>query len=183
MQAVMAGGVRSGEEALVRDGVAHLERRASEIFGAAAPTPAPPRWFVVGLPSFAAAVVLAMVAGAFYLRAGRPPTLPADVSTGGEVTRSLTVAVRGPIGDVGEAPRRLEWLAVARAVRYRVRLMEVDRRELWSTSTPALGADLPAEVRAAWAPARTLVWDVTAYDASGTAIAESGPQSVRLVLR
>ena len=70
-----------------------------------------------------------------------------------------------------------------RAVRYRVRLMEVDRQELWSTSTSALGVDLPAPVRASIAPGRTLLWDVTAYDAAGAAIAESGTQSFRVVPR
>jgi hypothetical protein len=61
--------------------------------------------------------------------------------------------------------------------------MEVDRREVWSTSTPALEVDLPAPVRTALTPGRTLLWDVTAYDASEAAIAESGAQSFHLVLR
>jgi hypothetical protein len=105
------------------------------------------------------------------------------VTTGDEVTRSLTVAVRGPVGDQVEAPRRFEWLAVDRAVRYRVRLMEVDRHEVWSTSTSAAGVDLPSPVRTSIAPAKTLLWDVTAYDASGATIAESGAQSFRLTPR
>ena len=105
------------------------------------------------------------------------------MTTGDEVTRSLAVTVRGPVGDQVESPQRFEWLAVDGAVRYRVRLMEVDRRELWSTSTSALAVDLPPPIRTSIAPGRTLLWDVTAYDAAGAAIAESGTQSFKVVPR
>jgi len=181
---VTSGDVRTGEADVVRDGVARLERRAAEIFGAAGVAAPPPRrWFgLSGLP-VAAAVVVLVIAGSLYLRVAKPPELPGGVTTEDEVTRSLTVVVRGPLGDQTEAPRRLEWRAVDGAVRYRARLMEVDRREVWSTSTPALEVDLPAPVRTALTPGRTLLWDVTAYDASGAAIAESGAQSFRLVIR
>ena len=109
-----------------------------------------------------------IAAGSSYLFLTRnAPELPSRVTTGDEVTRSLSVRLRGPIGEQTELPRRFEWLAVDRAVRYRVRLMAVDRQELWSTSTSALGVDLPSPVRASIAPGRTLLWDVTAYDAAG----------------
>ena len=87
------------------------------------------------------------------LRDRKAPELPGSVTTGDEVTRSLAVGVRGPVGDQAEAPRRFEWLAVDGAVRYRVRLMEVDRREVWSASTSAPGVDLPAPVRTRSLPA------------------------------
>ena len=143
----------------------------------------PRRWFGLGRLPVAAAVVALVVAGGLYLREGQPPELPGGVTTGDEVTRSLAVVVRAPLGD---RPRpRGDWSggAVDGAVRYRVRLMEVDRREVWSTSTSALEVDLPAPVRTALTPGRTLLWDVTAYDASEAAIAESGAQSFHLVLR
>jgi len=141
-------------------------------------------WLRPGLfPVAAAAAAFLFVAGVLYTRVARAPELPHGVTTEGEVTRSLTVTTRGPVGDVREPPRRLEWVAVERAVRYRVRLLEVDRREVWSESTSALEVDLPSSVRASFAPGRTLLWDVTAHDASGAVVAESGPQPVRLVLR
>jgi hypothetical protein len=105
------------------------------------------------------------------------------VTTAGEVTRSLVIAVRSPVGDLAEPPRRFEWLAVDRAVRYRVRVMEVDHREVWSSVTPAAEVDLPPAVRSSIGPGRTLLWEVTAYDASGAAIAESGAQSFRIASR
>jgi hypothetical protein len=136
------------------------------------------------LVAMAAVLLLAIAAGSFYLLVNRTaPELPRRVTSGDEVTRSLAVTVRGPVGDQSEAPRRFEWLGVDRAVRYRVRLMEVDRHEIWSTSSTAPEVDLPSSVRSSIAPGRTLLWDVTAYDAAGAAIAESGLQSFRLAPR
>ena len=142
------------------------------------------RFKVFQLAAVAAVLLVAIATGSFYVLVTRQaPPLPPSVTTGDEVTRSLAVMVRAPVGDQVEAPRRFEWLGVDRAVRYRVRLMEVDRHEIWSTSSTAVGADLPSSVRSSIAPGRTLLWDVTAYDASGGAIAESGAQSFRLAPR
>ena len=105
------------------------------------------------------------------------------MNTADDVTRSRSIAVRGPVGDLRESPRRFEWVEVDRASRYRVRLMEVDRREVWSAATAAAGIDLPPQVRALSVPSKTLIWDVTAYDSSGLAIAESGSQAFRLTPR
>jgi hypothetical protein len=140
------------------------------------------RWLRSGMaPLAAAAAVALVVAGSFLLRA-KAPELP-SATTGPEVTRSLAVGVRAPLGDQAEAPRRFEWTAAAGAARYRVRLLEVDRREVWSTSTAGLVAELPPDVRATMAPGRTFLWEVTAYDTSGAVIGESGPQAFHLVLR
>jgi hypothetical protein len=147
-------------------------------------TSATREWLRPGLfPVAAAAAVFLFVAGVLYTRVARAPELPHGVTTEGEVTRSLSVTVRGPVGDVVEVPRRFEWVAVERAVRYRVRILEVDRREVWSESTSALEVDLPSSARAFFTPGRTLLWEVTAYDASGAVLAESGQQPLRLVLR
>jgi len=192
LHAVTSSGVRPEEAEIVRDGAAQLQQRMTEILAADRVGPlSPRRWFGFGtFPVAAVAAVLligigiGMATGAVYFLSIRnAPELPGSVSTGDEVTRSLAVMVRGPVGDQVESPRRFDWLAVDRAVRYRARLMEVDRQEVWSMSTPALGVDLPPVVQTSIAPGRTLLWDVTAYDAAGAAIAESGPQSFRLVPR
>jgi hypothetical protein len=171
---------------IVREGVGRLERRMSEIVGSV-PIEEPPwrRWLLLGVFRGAAAVasVLLLVVGGFYLLTTKAPHLPTTVSTGNEVARSLSVKVRRPVGDQVQAPNRLEWLAVAGAAQYRVRLMEVDRREVWSTSTAATAVELPADARVVIVPRKTLLWDVTAYDAPGRPIAESGAQSFRLVSR
>ena len=132
-----------------------------------------------------AAVLLAgIAAGSFYFYLIRDaPVLPDRVTTGDEVMRSLSVKLRGPIGEQPDVPRRFEWAAVDRAVRYRVRLMAVNREELWSISTSELGVEPPSSVRASMTPGRTLLWDVTAYDAAGRPVADSGMQSFRVAPR
>ena len=131
----------------------------------------------------AAGVVLALVVGSYYVLPRRAPELPPSSAADRDVTRSLTLAVRSPIGDQPEAPRRLEWVASDRAVRYRVRLLEVDRREVWSATTTAAAADIPAEVQSSFTPRRTFLWDVTAYDAADRIVSESGSQSFRVLPR
>jgi hypothetical protein len=184
MQALTSRGVQPHEAAIVRDGVARLERRS---FGRAPATRAPRKlWLPQPAPRLAAVVALVLltiVASRLYFRGSDVPALPTSVSTGDDVLRSQTISVREPVGDLREPPRRLEWIAVDKASRYRVRLMEVDRREVWSASTTATRLELPPDVRALSVPSKTLVWDVTAFDSSGAPIADSGPQTFRLVGR
>jgi hypothetical protein len=186
LEAVTSGALRPEEAQIVRDGAARLEQRMAERLAAdrVETLPRPRRPGFSAFPLAAVAAVLLMATGSFYfLLMRKAPELPGSVATGDEVTRSLAVAVRGPIGDQAEPPGRFEWIAVDRAVRYRLRIMEVDRNEVWSTSTSAPGVDLPPAVRTSIAPGRTLLWDVTAYDAADATIAESGTQSFRVVPR
>jgi hypothetical protein len=183
LQAVTSDTARAGEAEIVREGLERLERRASPAASVGrGEAPFRRRWLSLGAAPLAAAVILA-AAATFYLRRGTAPDLPPGVTTDGEVTRSLAIAVRGPIGDQAEPPARLEWQPVKEAVRYHARLLEVDRREVWSTSTADAGVDVPGPIRASMAPGRTLLWEVTAYDGAGGVLAESGPQSFRLVVR
>jgi hypothetical protein len=60
--------------------------------------------------------------------------------------------------------------------------MEVDRSELWSVDVARTAVNLPATVREHIVPAKTLLWDVTAYGASTTTpIATSDVERFRLV--
>jgi hypothetical protein len=183
LQAFADAEIRADEQAAVRDIVTELRRREHEIFGAAAvPEIRQRSWLqlVSVRHALSLATVLLLMVGSFYFLKSTPPRLPSDISPGGDVTRSLTVALRGPVGDQVEAPRRLEWQPVAGAVRYRARVMEVDRRELWSIDTGSTAADLPPAVRAQIVPAKTLLWQVTAYDASNATLAESRLERFRL---
>jgi hypothetical protein len=123
---------------------------------------------------------LLIAGGSYYLLNPPSPRLPAAVSPGSEVTRSLSVAVRGPVGDQADVPERLEWKPVAGASRYRVRLMEVDRHEIWSTEVTGTTVPIPAAVRGQIVPAKTLLWQVTALDSGNRAIAESGIEQFRI---
>jgi hypothetical protein len=184
--AVTAANVRADEAALVREGVGRLEQLWAGV-PADRGGVSRPRWFRFDTfrgAALAAVLLMGIAVGSSYLFfTRRAPQFPDRVTTGDEVTRSLSVRLRGPVGEQVEGPRAFEWLAVDGAVRYRVRLMEVDRQELWSTTTAALEAELPAAQRASIAPGKTLLWDVTAYDAAGGPIAESGLQSFKVVPR
>jgi hypothetical protein len=143
-------------------------------------------WAFDSLRANATAAVLLVgivAAGSYLLVARRAPVLPGQVTTGGEVTRSLSITIRGPIGEQRDVPKRFEWLPAAGARRYRVRLMTVDRQELWAASTTATEVELPASMQPALGPGRTLLWDVAAYGDADVLIAESGTQSFRVVPR
>jgi len=183
LQAFAEGAVAEHERGAVRDIVAQLERREPEILTApAVPEIRRSRFMLFGSfrHALSLATVLLVVVGGYVIFNSRPPRLPADAVSDGGATRSLAVGLRAPIGDQAAAPQRLEWRRVSGAVRYRVRLMEVDRRELWSTESATTAVDLPEPIRALIVPAKTLLWQVTAYDASNTAIGESNPGRFRL---
>jgi hypothetical protein len=126
------------------------------------------------------AVVLLGVGLTIELRRGRQPSL--DTSTGSaEVLRSSAIAILSPVGDLREKPAEIRWEAAPNAARYRVRIMEVDRTELWSTDTRSRRIDLPPEVRNLILPWKTLLIQVAAFDASGQKIAESETARFRLL--
>jgi hypothetical protein len=186
LRAVTSRGVRPDEEALVRDGAARLDRRSSEILAGHLRQSSRPRWFRSGafrVGALAAVLLIGIATGSYLFLTRNAPGLPSGVTTVDEVARSLSVRLRGPIGEQVESPRRFEWLPVDRAARYRVRLMGVDRQELWSTSTSAPGVDVPSAVRASIAPGKTMLWDVTAYDAAGRLVGESQMQTFRVAPR
>lgn len=132
----------------------------------------------------AAAVILGVAAaGSYYGLSRRAPEPLPSVTTGPEVTRSLTLGVRAPVGDVAEVPRRFEWVASERAVRYRVRVLEIDQHELWSATTAGTSVEVPSRVQSELAPRRTFTWDVTAYDAGDRIISASELQSFRVLPR
>ena len=183
LRAFTAPAVRDDEAAAVRWGVEQLQRREQEIFGGARPRDSSVRrWLSAGRmrPAFAMAAILLAIVGGYYLTTPTVPRLPTEIGAGPDATRSLTVALRGPIGDQTAVPGRLEWQPVSGAVRYQVRLSEVDRHEIWTSDTTDSAIDLPPEIRALIVPGKTLVWQVTVYGASNALIAESSAERFRL---
>jgi hypothetical protein len=124
----------------------------------------------------AAAAVLAMVG---YL-AWDPEPRVGPSPPGELIYRTVTVQVVGPTGDVLEAPAELSWVAVDGAVRYEVQVLEVDRTILWRTTSLSERVLLPGSVVERIVPGKTLLWEVTATDGSGTSIASSGTQRFRV---
>jgi putative zinc finger protein len=184
LRAFAADRTEAGEADLVRESVARLRRREAEVFGDRTAR-APRRWnrFAGVSPFLGVAAVLLIAVAGFYLSEPRAPVLPTTIDAGREITRGTDIVVGAPVGEQVAAPARFEWSAVDRAARYRVRLLEVDHHELWSAETTAAGLDIPSDVRTVIVPRKTLLWTVTAYDATGRVVAESAPQPFRVAAR
>jgi hypothetical protein len=136
------------------------------------------RWLT---PATAALVLALVVAGVtIELRQGRQPRLDTTVG-GAEVLRSSAFAVLSPVGDVKEKPADIRWEAAPNAARYRVQIMEVDHKNLWSIETATPRIDLPVAVEDLIVPAKTLLIQIAAFDANGNKLAESEIVRFRLL--
>jgi hypothetical protein len=110
---------------------------------------------------------------------GRRATLP-PVPDGADVMRSRSVEIIAPMGDISAVPTNVRWHAAKGATRYSVRLLEVDRTPLWSTTVTQPSATIPADVQAKIVPLKTLVLQVTALNDAGSVVGASGDRSFRL---
>lgn len=133
------------------------------------------RWQMVPV----AAGVLFLVVGGVYLRQGnevlRPP------AGGEQVWRSQQFAGLAPLGDVAAAPAELQWDAVPGAGKYLVRVMEVDRTEIWRAEAAGTRIALPAEVCAQMSAGRSFLWIITARDGAGSTVAETNLQTFHIL--
>jgi len=124
-----------------------------------------------------AAGLIFVVAGGMYLRQGNEGLRPAGEAP---VWRSQGFAGVAPLGDVAAAPADLEWEAVSGAAKYQVRVMEVDRTEIWRAESSGTRILLPPEVRAQMTAGRSFLWTVTAHDVTGSTVAETGLQTFHI---
>ena len=179
MQMFESGEVRPDESAAVRQVVERLQagRRAAE------PERLPWwRWLAAMRmrPVILGMATLLVVAGVgLQLRQSAAPTL--HRVSGDEVLRAHDTVILAPAGDVSEAPREIRWQATTGAVRYHVRLLEVDGTELWNAETDADHIAIPADVTARIVPAKTLLVRVSALDAASHKLAESEPVRFRVL--
>jgi len=132
--------------------------------------------------AFAMAVILA-VAGIVvrYRTTSVPPAVNQGSQTGQEVFRSGSFNMLSTTGDLQERPKEIRWEKVPNAVNYQVRLLEVDRNELWNATTREGHIDLPSAVQARIVPAKTLYWQIEAFDSSGAKIGATGLVRFRLL--
>lgn len=168
-----------------------LQKRSKEILRQAAPAGKREPWWkaLFTMPSMAQAslaMALVLVVAGTVLHFGTS-TLPSSLNqtngTGPEVLRSGSFAVISPSGDLREAPKQIQWEKVPNAVRYQVRLLEVDQNELWKTEATDDHIDLPASVRSRIVPAKTLFCEIVALDSSGGKVADTGLVRFRLLLK
>jgi hypothetical protein len=166
-----------------------LQKKSKDIFERAFPAPAKLTWWKsatgfrrLAQASFAAAAVLLLVSGVVFLRtSSRQPQLAADSQTRPEVLRSSSFALLSPSGDLEERPQQIRWEQAPKAASYQVRLLEVDRSEVWKANTSDTRIELPEAIRARIVPAKTLFAEVTAFDSSGNQIAATELVRFRLV--
>jgi hypothetical protein len=164
-----------GEGASVQWIAAETKRR---VFADAQATRAvkAPWWRIPRFALMAAGLVLVVGAAALLwpTSAGVDGTIPSTVY------RAAMIDVVSPVGDVSAAPTDLQWKVVPGAVRYDVRLAEVDGTEVWAATAFAPRVDLPANIQAVARPAKTLVWTVIARDDAGRELATSGETRFRV---
>jgi hypothetical protein len=178
-----AGAPRETETEAVRAITSRLRARSNEIFQATrAPAEVRERWWRARWLSPAAlvlAVILVVVALSLQMRNAPPGLRSPDPDR--EVLRSNAISVIAPSGDIQQAPSEIRWQAAPNAVKYQARLLEVDDTELWKAETRETRIELPAAVRARVVPAKTLLCQVLAFDASGHLVAQSETVRFRLL--
>jgi hypothetical protein len=125
----------------------------------------------------AAATVLAAAVG--YVMWDPEPGVE-NAATVEHEYRSAGIRVLSPAEELDRAPDELTWQPVSGDVRYDVRVLEVDGTLLWSTLSVTPGVRLPPAVLAEFVPGKTIVWDVTARNSAGVAVAHSGTHRVRV---
>jgi hypothetical protein len=181
-----SGTLDEAEAEPVRQIAQRLRARSSEIGGAVPAAPRPLWWRGFWQVRWLSPALLAAAAVLIFFGVGlesrrSAPVLHLPSSPGDETLRSNAVEGLTPSGDIGQRPMELRWKAVRAAVRYRVRVMEVDGHELWSAETTDTQLELPNDVRLQILPQKTLVWEVRGVDASQRVVAESGNVRFRLL--
>jgi hypothetical protein len=136
----------------------------------------------VSVAALSLAAMLVAVVAATYLTTAKEPVLVSDGSTGQTVLRSQAVVAISPKGDLTKAPTELRWQPVPGADHYSVKLMEVDRVELWQGSSKQPSAMLPEAVREKIVPGKSLLWQVTAINENGKALATSQVERFRVAI-
>lgn len=140
-----------------------------------------PSWgSIVRTPALrlAAAAVLVIGVGVGIRRAATPP--PLTGGPGGGVTRSSSLELLTPIGEVGVAPAELSWAAVEGASSYAVTIRAVDDTELWRGETAETAVALDETLASLLRPAVWYGWSVEALDAAGRRIAWSPDARFRI---
>ena len=143
-----------------------------------APSPARRPWLSVPrLLPIAATLAFALLIG---YSVWDPEPKPGPVGRGQQVYRAGGLEGLTPSGDLAEAPGTLRWSPYPGAVRYEVSISEVDGTSLWRTTSEIPRVELPSSLKARFLPGKTILWQVTAKDASGAVLADSGTQQFRV---
>lgn len=133
-----------------------------------------PRILAPAALCFASLLVLVAVVQVNRPQGGTDWQAPREEAIASQHQRSQQVRGLAPLGQVPSVPDLLRWEKVSGAKEYRVRLMEVDHRDVWQGRVAEESAALPAEAARKILPGKRMLWDVTAFDDHGKEIADSG---------
>jgi hypothetical protein len=166
-----------------------IEQRLDQIKGGRAPAEATAstragswfsRWFggKAGwlVPVSAALVLVIVVTSIALMHRSQEPQLRADAGKGPVIYRSQEIEVIGPVGEVKEAPKALQWKSFPGAAHYKFSIMEVDGVPLWSGENVDQTVTIPPAVRAKLLPGKSVLWQVSALDLQGRVLAASQVQ-------
>jgi hypothetical protein len=180
-----AESVRENDTAAVRVIASRLRERSNEIFKTPSAELSVPCWESLWTTpwfrpaALAAAALLVVVAVGLQTRISPPALRPPGAEP--EVLRSNVIIVTAPSGDVAQAPSEIRWQPAPGAAKYKVRLLEVDGSELWSTETAETTVQIPGAIRARIVPARTLLSRVSAFDKAGHQVSISDTVRFRVL--
>ena len=187
LQAFQAGDEGQTSEE-VQQIVSRLQANSKKMFPKSAPDKASVSWWEGAFSmrrfaqaSLTIAAVLLIAAAALRLHTAKSPSLEALNQSGQEVFRSGSFDLLEPLGDLQKAPKEIRWKKVEDAATYQVRLLEVDRSEIWKAETKEDHIDLPPPVRARIVPAKTLFCEVDAFNSVGTKVSGTGLIRFRLM--
>jgi hypothetical protein len=134
------------------------------------------RWSRITRPKVLAPAVIALAAASLVLTVYvNSRTSSLDIPAEDVMRTSRLVAV-APVGQIAQQPSQLRWDPVPGAAKYNIRMLEVDRTELWSASSDSPAVNIPESVRTRIVPLKTLLWEVSAVDSAGKLLAASGIQ-------
>ncbi len=176
LRAEFEDGIPAEDERLAVQWMAGELRRRRE-----AEMPARPVWIRTqtwALVAAAASIVLVTSVG--YLVWDREP-VTRQPSPSAPLERGSRIDALAPTGDVLRAPDAFSWAAVEGAATYELAVMEVDRSVLWRESSSVSRVTPPATLVARLVPGKTVLWKVTARNAAGSVIAESGTARIRVI--
>jgi hypothetical protein len=151
-------------------------RRASQALPPAVP-PARTPWKGWRMLTWAAACVAIAVIVSVYERPGDTGA----VKNIQPVYRSTRITGLSPTGDLSSAPTELRWEAVPAAAGYRIRILEVDGKEIWNTATTENHVAVSEALAPRLTPGRAVQWDVVALDAASRRLGASDLQTIHIL--
>lgn len=171
----------------VKQVVARLQANSKKVFPKI-PTAETPSWWERAFSarhlvqaSLAMAAVLLVAAVMLKLNTAKSPSLEAANQTAHEVFRSGSFDLISPVGDIQEPPKEIRWDKVDGAATYQIRVLEVDRSELWKAETQDTHIDVPQAILDRIVPAKTLFCEIDAFNSSGMKVSGTGLVRFRLV--